>query len=446
MTFPDENRMREFWQTVKNKIDSLIPSINTAQQTANTAASAAEAAQSSANNAKSAADNAQSTANAAKATAEAALPKSGGTIDGSITFIAPSNTPSIHFNKDAIAGKMHFWNSDTDYSFATAPYGAIVPEQNRIQIGGIANPSLESDASNKLYVDSSIVRKNILDNAYFLNSVNQRAKYNYSGIGYTIDRWKLVIASASLDVNNGITLNAGSGFALLQQFFEDTLYSTLLGKRVTLSVMFSDGSIKQATQTFPQTKPTTSQPFCNIPYSDGAITIYASANQCLVQIYVNANSSVSLAAMKLEIGSFQTLAHQENGEWVLNEIQDYGTELLKCQRYQFSLFTNQGPQGYVAITTAVSGNTAYGYIPLPVTLRAMPSIISSCSANKPFYCFGVFTNGYNGRNEVTQINIYSWTNSMVIVVITSTNLVPGNQYQIFTDYTDNPFLILDSNL
>ena len=41
--------------------------------------------------------------------------------------------------------------------------------------------------------------------------------------------------------------------------------------------------------------------------------------------------------MKLELGSTQTLAHKENGVWVLNEIPDYQTELLKCQRY-YQLF------------------------------------------------------------------------------------------------------------
>jgi len=38
-------------------------------------------------------------------------------------------------------------------------------------------------------------------------------------------------------------------------------------------------------------------------------------------------------AVKLEIGSTQTLAHQENNVWVLNEIPNYSDELIKCQRY-----------------------------------------------------------------------------------------------------------------
>lgn len=39
---------------------------------------------------------------------------------------------------------------------------------------------------------------------------------------------------------------------------------------------------------------------------------------------------VKLKAAKLELGSVQTIAHQENGKWVLNEIPDKNEELLKC--------------------------------------------------------------------------------------------------------------------
>ena len=44
--------------------------------------------------------------------------------------------------------------------------------------------------------------------------------------------------------------------------------------------------------------------------------------------------TLDLYGAKLELGSQQTLAHQdENGNWVLNEIPDYGEQLARCQRY-----------------------------------------------------------------------------------------------------------------
>ena len=54
-----------------------------------------------------------------------------------------------------------------------------------------------------------------------------------------------------------------------------------------------------------------------------------------IQCFENmaANQGLYIKAIKLELGEQQTLAHQENGAWVLNELPDYGGELLRCQRY-----------------------------------------------------------------------------------------------------------------
>ena len=62
-------------------------------------------------------------------------------------------------------------------------------------------------------------------------------------------------------------------------------------------------------------------------------------------------------AAKLELGSQQTLAHQENGAWVLNEIPDYGEQLRRCQRYF------QNGYFYTVIGQLTYAGTAY-IIPL----------------------------------------------------------------------------------
>ena len=51
------------------------------------------------------------------------------------------------------------------------------------------------------------------------------------------------------------------------------------------------------------------------------------------------SGNLYIKAVKLEIGSQQTLAHKDtSGNWVLNEIPDYGEQLLRCQRY-FQLYS-----------------------------------------------------------------------------------------------------------
>lgn len=44
--------------------------------------------------------------------------------------------------------------------------------------------------------------------------------------------------------------------------------------------------------------------------------------------------TMDIKACKLELGPTQTLAHQDaDGNWVLNEVPDYGEQLRRCQRY-----------------------------------------------------------------------------------------------------------------
>lgn len=47
-------------------------------------------------------------------------------------------------------------------------------------------------------------------------------------------------------------------------------------------------------------------------------------------IYLGAGAKIKLAAVKLELGSTQTLAHKEGDKWVLNEIPDHESQLLSC--------------------------------------------------------------------------------------------------------------------
>ena len=78
---------------------------------------------------------------------------------------------------------------------------------------------------------------------------------------------------------------------------------------------------------------------------------------------------IDVKAMKVEFGTVQTLAYQdEDGNWQLFETPDYGEELAKCQQYQVVIPTLDIIGG-TNITT-----TLYANIPTPVPMRAVPSI------------------------------------------------------------------------
>ncbi|MBQ9459590.1 MAG: hypothetical protein IJU66_06615 [Oscillospiraceae bacterium] len=144
---------------------------------------------------------------------------------------------------------------------------------------------------------------NLLDNAYFIGGggngqfpINQRETSSYSTEGeFIFDRWKLVSGSAVL-VSGGVTLNG-----TIQQTREQSI-----GQTVVASALCSDGTMLTPT------------------YNDST------------KVFTLTASGKTIVAAKLEIGTQQTLAHMENGVWVLNDAPpDYQQELAKCQRHYF---------------------------------------------------------------------------------------------------------------
>lgn len=135
---------------------------------------------------------------------------------------------------------------------------------------------------------------NLLDNWYFENPVNQRlASGTITTAGYFFDRWKLVSGSVTIN-SGGIVLNG-----TIAQVLEYAV-----GQTVTATVLTPDG----VTDVTPV-------------YDDETKT------------FTVTTQGKTIRAVKLELGTQQTLAHQENGVWVLNEIPKFGDQLAECLRY-----------------------------------------------------------------------------------------------------------------
>ena len=90
--------------------------------------------------------------------------------------------------------------------------------------------------------------RNLLDNGYFVDPINQRGKTAYTAAGYTIDRWRLVHLEDGygLTVNDEfVTLSASSTKETrLDQFFENS--SAYYGETATVSVMLSSSFLFSA--------------------------------------------------------------------------------------------------------------------------------------------------------------------------------------------------------
>lgn len=191
------------------------------------------------------------------------------------------------------------------------------------------------------------VNRNLLDNAYFVGGgsqqgggqfpVNQRGQTIYSAANaYCIDRWKLVSGSLSV-VSGGITLNG-----TIVQYLEQAV-----GGAVTASALLSDGTMLSPS------------------YDDATKTFTLTA------------SGQTIKAVKLELGAVQTLARQENGVWVLNEIPGFQQELAKCQRFQAPIFQDSYTVGVIRADAA----GVLVLFTLPVPLRGAATITNMFTAN-----------------------------------------------------------------
>lgn len=177
--------------------------------------------------------------------------------------------------------------------------------------------------------------RNLLDNWYFANPVNQRdVSGTISSAGYFLDRWKLVSGSVMINTD-GITLNG-----TMQQVLETAPVGT-----VTASAMTQAG-VGEVVPTYNSATKT--------------VTVTAAGKK--------------LVAVKLELGSQQTLAHQVSVCWVLNEMPDYGEELTKCMRYLQVIATPYDTSGNgVAIGYANNAVDLWVPIPLAVPMRISPT-------------------------------------------------------------------------
>lgn len=242
---------------------------------------------------------------------------------------------------------------DSNGVTSTVQFYGSPPEVNELY--RIFVPSNNMSRSFIVVPPKFTVNPNLLDNWYFGRPVNQRGQTSYTGEWvYTIDRWE--ISEGTLTVNDGSISHSGG---YLFQPFTDEFSDLLKEKLVTLSFLYANGSLVSASATIPSTWGTW----------DGIInheSIHIFGINNGKRLWVTNTGNTPLLAAKLELGSTQTLAHLENGNWVLNEIPDYGEQLRKCQRYYYQVHYTQ----YQTINMAYE-DIAYAFLmlPLPVEMR-----------------------------------------------------------------------------
>ena len=241
---------------------------------------------------------------------------------------------------------------------------------------------------------SELSNPNLLDNWYFVGGgsqqgggqfpINQRGQISANTPGLLFfDRWKLhryVSGTATLTVN-GLDLVGDFDFG---EIIESNRLPGTPNVLVTISVLLSDGTLKSKTSTLKNNgeyefvvvaiNPNTSFQFIRNWGKANLGLDSKKSNIDLAFFNLTNGDSVFPIAVKLELGSQQTLAHQENGKWVLNEIPDYGEQLRRCQRYFVRNDNAAALSG-----CAYAPNEFIINAPIP-TMRSVPAI-SNVSCN-----------------------------------------------------------------
>lgn len=226
---------------------------------------------------------------------------------------------------------------------------------------------------------ATMCNPNMLDNWYFGKPVNQMGQTEWLSSASVnvpcVDRWnwwgQYAAGSTLKLLGDGLQLIGTAGVAGLYQRIEQRIEKDRLpvGATVTLSalvkaeadanILLSIGAQSYQGVPVPANTWTLIAAALNVPSVEQTHSISIQRN--------TAGATFTVKAVKLELGSQQTLAHQENGVWVLNEIPKFGDQLTECQRYLQEI---QQYSSYPAVID-VNGNLLVSIVP-PVEMRTKP--------------------------------------------------------------------------
>ena len=272
---------------------------------------------------------------------------------------------------------------------------------------------IDGDGTAKVTVYLS--NKNLLDNWYFAGGgsqqggkmfpINQRGKTIYSGNGAIFDRWRFSGAGTTELTPDGIKITVREGYNLgTLQMLDEGCRQAISGKTVTLSFLTTDNLYSFSAE-LPGDLP--AAVLGNLDTEFGAIRLEKQESGTFAAIQLRSEKSpspITVIAAKLELGDTQTLAHRENGEWVLNAPPpNYALELAECQRYYYVAMQEASDRGksitgFANCVAAGSpdNKTVIVYVPTPAAMRANPAIEIE----------GYFTfHGPGGRGESSRLDL-----------------------------------------
>lgn len=267
---------------------------------------------------------------------------------------------------------------------------------------------------------------------------DQDAVQGYTGGNiYCIDRF--ICYSLNINISNSCLklYSAEYWYSRIGQKIEPNLLNALSGKQVTMTALFKSDKAGQVKISLYDSTNNVSSDTEKIETTTGDVqlvtttfTIPPSYSNHKVEAlfysdYLKNGQETELYALKLELGGKQTLAHEENGVWVLNEVPNFVEQLRRCQLYRWRFC----PAEYVgsAIAFGISANAARALIYLPEQMRTNPTL----NFNKNT---GLFLTGVDGDIfGMTLALVWTSPNSICVEFQKSGAFAPNSVYFVRGD-------------
>lgn len=272
---------------------------------------------------------------------------------------------------------------------------------------------------------TQLCNPNLLDNWYFVNPINQRGIPRSGATTYNVyglDRWKWnygsKVGSYELTATGLKVVPANTDDRVI--IMQPLEYPEVLdGRTITASVLTEQrglisGTITRSTGTY--------QEF----YSTGSVGISLQSSNA---IWYTFNTENTVLAAKLELGDQQTLAHLEDGAWVLNEIPDYGEQLRRCQKY-FYIISRKGQPSIDIINLGIASaaTSVRAVFNLPVKMRTLTPIISLSNVSDFYFTRSVLQDAE--LIPVTSVSGYYGTGVTRSVTFNAAGLTVSEPYFI----------------
>lgn len=192
------------------------------------------------------------------------------------------------------------------------------------------------DIDDTITKTSQLTGRNLLDNWYFADPINQRGQTSYTGAVYGVDRWRSLTGNTISVEMSGLRITGSNDTSfsnMIQQNIPEELLNALDGKTVTASILVAEntggGAVATRLGSIPGSAVTTGLSTFTVTFNKISHSYFS------IQCATPNTANFVVQAVKLELGTQQTLARKAvDGTWTLiDPPPNKAEELAKCQRY-----------------------------------------------------------------------------------------------------------------